>query len=463
MAHLIIEIAKYLMLLLFLIYVYKCFSIFLDKDWMQKDSILRTQMILCFLIHAVGYAALIAGMEEKRFLLLILYAVQLVMIGLTQALYMLLYPKSSRLVVNNMSMLLVIGFIMMARLNTDTCIRQMILTALSIAVSLVIPVLVRKIKVLQKWTYLYAAVGIAALAVVLLYGAVSGGAKLAFDLGPISLQPSEFIKIIFVFFVASSFRSENISFKRIVFTTAAAAAHVLILVASTDLGAAVIFFMVYLIMLFVATRQPLYLIAGAAAGSAAAIVAYKLFSHVRIRVEVWKDPFANWDYGYQVGQALFAIGTGSWLGMGLTQGMPSKIPVVKSDFIFAAIAEEMGGIFALGLILVCVSCFLMFLNIAMGIRERFYKLIALGLGTCYIFQVFLNIGGVTKFIPMTGVTLPWISYGGSSLMATAIMFAIIQGLYILREDEEEEIERRKALEERRKRRKASVGRRQGLR
>ena len=115
------------------------------------------------------------------------------------------------------------------------------------------------------------------------------------------------------------------------------------------------------------------------------------------------------------------------------------IPVAETDFIFSAIAEELGVIFALCLILVCVSCYVMFLNIAMEIRNRFYKLIALGLGTCYIFQVFLTIGGVTKFIPSTGVTLPLVSYGGSSMLSTMIMFGIIQGLYIIREDEEEEI------------------------
>jgi cell division protein FtsW (lipid II flippase) len=115
--------------------------------------------------------------------------------------------------------------------------------------------------------------------------------------------------------------------------------------------------------------------------------------------------------------------------------MPNRIPVVEEDFVFAAISEEMGILFALCLILVCASCFLMFLNIAMQIKNTFFKLVALGLGTVYGFQVFLTIGGVTKFIPSTGVTLPLVSYGGSSVLSTLILFGIIQGLYILREDE----------------------------
>ena len=169
-----------------------------------------------------------------------------------------------------------------------------------------------------------------------------------------------------------------------------------------------------------------------------------MFSHIKVRVSVWKDPFASYsEGGYQVAQSLFAIGTGSWFGMGLCQGSPELIPVAETDFIFSAIAEELGLIFALCMILVCVSCYVMFLNIAMEIHNQFYKLVALGLGTCYVFQVFLTIGGVTKFIPSTGVTLPLVSYGGSSMLSTMIMFGIIQGLYIVREDEEEIIEKKR--------------------
>ncbi len=236
----------------------------------------------------------------------------------------------------------------------------------------------------------------------------------------------------------------SLEFKNIVITTALAAFHVLILVVSKDLGAALIIFVVYLAMLYVATRQFLYVAAGLGAGSVASVGAYFLFNHVRTRVEAWRDPFAVYDNGgYQVAQSLFAIGTGGWFGMGLYQGMPEKIPVADEDFIFSAISEELGLIFALCMILICVSCYVMFLNIAMQLHNMFYKMVALGLGTCYIFQAFLNIGGVTKFIPSTGVTLPLVSYGGSSLLGTLIMFAIIQGLYIVREDEEDDIERRK--------------------
>ena len=162
---------------------------------------------------------------------------------------------------------------------------------------------------------------------------------------------------------------------------------------------------------------------------------------MRRRVEAWRNPWADIeDTGYQVTQSLFAIGTGGWFGMGLCQGLPQKIPVVEKDFIFAAISEEMGGIFALCLLLICLGCFLQFMLIATRMRAVFYKLIAFGLGLEYIIQVFLTVGGVTKFIPSTGVTLPFVSYGGSSIFSTFILFGVIQGLYILKLNDEEEME-----------------------
>jgi cell division protein FtsW (lipid II flippase) len=284
-------------------------------------------------------------------------------------------------------------------------------------------------------TWIYAIAGLFALLVVLLFGATSYGAKLSVSIWKITVQPSEFVKILFVFFVAGMLH-ETTNFKQVCITTVVAAAHVLILVASKDLGGALIFFVTYLAMLYVATRKILYFLSGTLAGCIAAVVSYRMFSHVRVRVLAWQDPLSVAENeGYQVSQSLFGIGTGGWLGMGLFHGMPDKIPLVDQDFVFAGISEELGGAFALCLILVCVSCFLMFLNISMQMKDQFYKLTALGLGTVYGFQVFLNIGGTIKFIPSTGITLPLVSYGGSSLLCTMIIFAIIQGLYILRDAE----------------------------
>ena len=459
MVNIIVELSKYLMIFLIVAYTYLCFSIFGYYDPDRKKAMLRKQNALMFMIHLIAF--LVMYLEKEDIKILALYLMQVTLLGATIVLYTLIYPKVSRLVVNNMCMLLSIGFIMIARLDYRKASKQYLIAAGGIVLCLIIPVIIRKFKLLSEWRIFYAVAGIVSLGVVLIIGQVSNGAMLGFTVAGISIQPSELVKIIFVFFVASSFK-RSMEFKEIVITTALAAFHVLILVVSKDLGAALIIFVVYLVMLYVATHQPLYILAGLGAGSVASVAAYYLFNHVRTRVIVWKDPFASYDNGgYQVAQSLFAIGTGGWFGTGLFQGQPDTIPVAAEDFIFSAISEEMGLIFALCLILICVSCYVMFLNIAMQLHNMFYKMVALGLGTCYIFQVFLTIGGATKFIPSTGVTLPLVSYGGSSLVSTLIMFAIIQGLYILREDEEEDIERKKKERLRAKRSRQEVKTRSG--
>lgn len=453
MVNIISIFSKYLIIVIMSIYTFTCFSVFGYKDDLKKKRILQTQSLMMYMMHLLTFAVLYLQSEDVKFISL--YIALTAVIFITRCIYAILYPKVSKLVLNNMCMLIGIGIMIISRLEYDKAIKQLVIVAGSLVVSLFIPVIIRKAKFLSLpfWRKIYGIIGFLSLALVAVAGTTSYGAKLGFTVGGISLQPSELVKIVFVFFVASSLYNAK-RFRDIVTTTIIAAAHVLILVVSTDLGAAVILFVVYLVMLYVGTKQVLYMFAGLSAGAAASVVAHKLFYHVQVRVQAWQDPFASFDSGgYQIAQSLFAIGTGGWLGMGLLQGSPHSIPVAVEDFVFAAISEELGLIFGLCLILIYVSCYIMFLNIALQIVNKFYKLIALGLGTSYIFQVFLTIGGVIKFIPSTGVTLPLISYGGSSVLSTMIMFAIIQGLYILREDEEEDIERKKQELIRRERKK----------
>lgn len=427
------------MILLFALYTYLGFTVFKNHTEEEKKSIFKKQNSYMFLIHFNAYMVLY--LKTSNLELLIYYGAQVVFLAGTILLYKVIYPKVSRLVVNNMCMLITIGFIILTRLSYDKSKRQFEILVISMVITIFIPFLISKMGFLKKLHWLYAIAGISLLCVVAVAGSVSYGAKLSFSFGGISLQPSEFVKIIFVFFAASRL-NKSIEFRDNVITTLVAVIHVLVLVLSKDLGSALIFFVVYVTMLYVATKKPVYLFAGLLSGTVAAVIAYQLFNHVRVRVIAWSNPFSVIDNeGYQIAQSLFAIGTGGWFGMGLFQGSPNSIPVVEQDFVFSAISEELGAIFALCLILVCVSCYIMFLNIALQIHDLFYKLVALGLGTVYIFQVFLTIGGAIKFIPSTGVTLPLVSYGGSSVLSTLIMFAIIQGLYILRQDEDDILEK----------------------
>ena len=337
-------------------------------------------------------------------------------------------------------MLLCVSFIMLSRISFDRAVRQFVIAAVAAVVTMLIPFIIDRTWQLAKIPWVYGSIGLFLLLVVCVLGSTSFGAQLSINVGGFSFQPSEFVKISFVFFVATMFY-RSIDFRTIVITTVVAAAHVLVLVISKDLGSALIFFLTYLTMLFVATGRWLYLGAGLGFGCGASVLAYYLFAHVRTRVAAWMDPWADIDNrGYQITQSLFAIGTGGWFGMGLYQGMPYKIPVVEKDFVFAAVSEELGGIFAICILLICLGCFLQFMMIAGRMQALFYKLIAFGLGMVYGIQVFLTVGGVTKFIPSTGVTLPFVSYGGSSILSTFMVFGVLQGLYILKKNDEEDYE-----------------------
>lgn len=427
MALVISDLSKYVLAIIIAIYTLECFAVFRHHSEADRNGIYIRQIICMFLVHFIGFAAICLETGDMNYI--IFYGFQQILLFATIALFRVIYPEANRLIINNMCMLLAIGFVILTRLNYAKALKQFKIVTVSLIIGLLVPYLIKKLKFLKKLTWLYGIIGILALALVAVLGPVTHGSKLSYSIGGYTFQPSEFVKIIFVFFVAGMLAASK-DFLQIVIASLAAAIHIIILVLSKDLGSALIFFVAYVAMVFIATHNYFYLFMGLIAGGAASVVAYHLFFHVRVRVQAWLDPFTYIDgSGYQISQSLFAIGTGGWFGMGLYQGDPVSIPYVEEDSVFSAIAEEMGVIFALCLILICISCFIMFMNISMRIREEFYRYIAVGLSVMYIFQIFLTIGGGTKFIPLTGVTLPLISYGGSSVLTTIMMFSIIQGLY----------------------------------
>lgn len=389
-----------------------------------------------FLIHLLAYGIIWLETEDER--MLVFYGAQVLFFFVYLFLYRLFYRNLSKLLVNNMCMLLSIGFIMLTRLSFDKAMKQFTIVVVAAAVTCIIPFIIDRVWQLSKISWVYGIGGVILLGIVCVAGTTSYGAQLSIGVAGFSFQPSEFVKISYVFFIATMFY-RSVSNRTILLVSGISALHVLILVLSKDLGSALIFFITYVFMLFIATGKWRYLLGGVVGGILASTLAFQLFSHVKTRVAAWLNPWSDIaGKGYQISQSLFAIGTGGWFGMGLYRGMPRKIPVVEKDFIFSAISEEMGGIFALCVLLICLGCFLQFMMAAGNMQAVFYKLIAFGLGIIYAIQVFLTVGGVTKFIPSTGVTLPLVSYGGSSVLSTFIIFGIIQGLYILKRNEEEE-------------------------
>lgn len=253
MTNLIIQVTKYLIIILMGIYTLQSYTVFRKPNEEDREFLYLRQNLCMFFIHFAAFMVLYLEMEETQ--LLFFYGAQVIFLAATLVLFRHIYPKASKLLVNNMCLLISVGFIMITRLSYDQSTKQFKIAAVSMVVALIIPVLIRKLRFITKITWVYAFMGIGMLGLVLVAAQVTNGAKLSFDLGGISIQPSEFVKIIFVFCVAGLLRDAK-SFKKIVVATGLAAVHVLILVVSKDLGSALIFFVTYLVMLFVATRNP---------------------------------------------------------------------------------------------------------------------------------------------------------------------------------------------------------------
>lgn len=429
MAIVLSVITKYLITLMCIVYTFSSVTVLTAKTERREQVLIRRQQFCMFAFQFASY--LILFLQTENIKIAIFYLAQLVFFKIAIWLYRYVYPNCSMALMNHMFFLLTVGFVMLSRLSFDKAERQFIIVVIAFLVSLIVPVLMETFLWIQKLGYLYGLLGLVFLSLVFVIGTEKYGSVNWISVGSFALQPSEFVKILFVFFMASMMAKAK-TFKEIAITTALAAAHVLILVLEKDLGAALLYFVIYIVVTYVATGRMIYFAGGLLAGGVAGTAAYFLFAHVRNRVFAWQNPWQIIENaGYQITQSLFAIGTGGWIGSGLTEGRPLDIPVVESDFIFSAIAEELGLMFAILLIIVCLFVFIVFLNIAMAAREPFYKLVGIGLGICYIFQIFLNVGGVTKFIPSTGVTLPFISYGGSSIVSSFLIMGVMQGLYIM--------------------------------
>ncbi|MCI8287589.1 MAG: FtsW/RodA/SpoVE family cell cycle protein [Lachnospiraceae bacterium] len=423
----ITELSKYIIAALMVLYTLGSFVTLTCRGKNYK-AVYLIQNLLMFAVQLLMFMDMALVNKNMEYIFFYVF-VQIFLFAVVLMIPM-IYEEANRVLMNQMCMLLGIGLCIVSRLSFKSAVKQYIIVLVSLAVSIFLPWLLTRIRFLKKLTWGYGLGGVALLAMVFILGEITHGSKISLTVGGITFQPSEFVKILFVFFLAGALW-EKADFLRVALTAVIAGVHVILLVVSKDLGSALIFFIGYVFVVFLATGNYLYLLAGALGGSGAAWAAYRLFGHVRTRVLAWKDPWTYIDdQGYAVTQSLFAIGSDNWFGMGLSQGDPKAIPYVEMDFVFSAICEELGVIFGICVILLYFVCFLEMLKMAILIRDRFYQLIVCGIGIMYIFQIFLTIGGGIKLIPLTGVTLPFISYGGSSVMTTMIMFFLIQGIYI---------------------------------
>ncbi len=428
-------VSNYFIILCTGIFLFENFIAFFIKSDKERGGIYWRQRFWMILVHGLMFLDL--TLVTRNWAVVVFAG--LVMVGLAAIILLteVIYKGTNRFFLNNMCMLLGTGLCVICRLSVQKAIKQFIIIMVAFCFCMFVPLLIQKFYgKLHKYGWIYGTIGVVLLSLVFILGEVSHGSKLSISAAGFTFQASEFVKILFVFFLASvMIRSKNLTF--LFLGSFMAAIHVMVLVVSKDLGAALIFFMVYLAVLFVATRKWYSLPIGLIGGGIASVIAYRIFPHVRIRVLAFIDPWKYIDNkGYQITQSLFAIGTGNWFGLGIGQGNPGDIPYVETDFIFASICEELGVVFGMMLILVVLSCFIMIMKMAVENKNLFHRLICTGFGVSYIFQVFLTIGGGIKFIPLTGVTLPFVSYGGSSVFASMLVFYIVLGFSGVKEQEE---------------------------
>jgi cell division protein FtsW (lipid II flippase) len=327
--------------------------------------------------------------------------------------------------------------------DTGNADQQLIWMTLGVLLFVGTLVVLRDHRLLARFTYTsgLAAIGLLILPMLPGIGNEVNGARIWIQLGPFNFQPGEVAKVLLVITFAGYLVVHRdalaLAGRRLLFIDFPRGrdlgpilvmwgVSLSILILQKDLGSSLLFFGLFLIMLYVATERPGWLVVGGALFFGGAAVAFKIFAHVQQRVEIWLDPFADRDGdGYQLVQGLYGFAWGSLTGRGLGQGMPSRVPEAESDFIMAAIGEELGLTAVIAVLLLYGLIVERALRAALISRDGFGKLVATGLAGVLALQVFVVIGGVTRLIPLTGLTTPFLSYGGSSLVANWVIVALL--------------------------------------
>jgi len=336
-----------------------------------------------------------------------------------------------------------IGYVMIARLDDGLAARQSTWSLIAVAAFVITLLAIPRITGLlrRQWWLLGTAIALLISPFVPGVGVTFGGARIWVSVGPINFQPGEFAKVLLAVFFASYLadrrmllrdRSWKLGPLRLpqpadLFPVAFGwGLAVLIMVGQRDLGSSLLFFTLFIVMLWTATERLTYLLIGLLLFAGAAYMAWRMFGHVQTRVDIWLDPWADeYGKGYQLVQALYGIADGGLIGTGLGRGNPNLIPEAQNDFIFAAIGEELGMLGAGAVLGAYVLIIRAGLQIATRTIREVEKLLAVGLTTIVGMQAFIIVGGVIKVVPLTGITLPFVSYGGSSLLANYVLLALL--------------------------------------
>ena len=344
----------------------------------------------------------------------------------------------------SVNMLCAVSLIMLYRLEIDYGIKQLVWIYIGIILMFfTIHILTKKRKIDDNY-WLYISAGLGFLLLTVIFGSTIGGARnwIKIEALGVSFQPSEFAKILLVFAIASVFckkRKFYIYVSGVLFTMIS----ILFLVYIKDLGAALLYFLVFLIVFYTAKNSAWLTISAFLSFIIAAYISYFLFSHVQVRVDAWLNPWSDPNNkGYQIIQGLISLLSGGAFGSGIGLGSPRYVPAYETDYIFTAINEEMGTIMGIMLIGFYVIIVYEGIKIAYRQKDNFYSLITFGVVSVISFQTFIILGGILRVMPLTGITLPFVSYGGSSIIVSFILMGIIQavGIKSFQDEYEEDIQ-----------------------
>ena len=329
------------------------------------------------------------------------------------------------------NMLFSIGILEIYRLNDKLAFRQIIWFCIGIIAFWLIYLVLKYIKIWSKMYYFYAAISYLLFIATFLFGKRINGAKNWIRLGSnFAFQPSELIKIAFVFLIAAYYKNRD-KFEKDMFKKYSL--HFFFytflgfLFLQKDLGTVLVFSGVFMFAQYMYEPHRKYMFINLLVLSCGAVLGYILFTHVKVRVKIWLDPFKYADgMGYQIIQGFYAIASGGFFGKGLGLGRPDYIPFAESDYIFASICEEMGILMGMGVVMLFLILTYRGIKTSMEQHNRFYKYVAFCLSLIFAFQSLIMFGGILKLIPLTGITIPFVSYGGSSILSSFIALGILQ-------------------------------------
>jgi cell division protein FtsW (lipid II flippase) len=413
-------------------------------------------LLLCFatVITAAAFAIVQANQERSLSWQLLNYAVGfLVVFALAHLAIRRYAPYADPLLLPVVALLNGLGLVMIHRLDLDERLAhtgrtvtnpQILWTLFGVGAFAAVVIALKDHRQLARYGYVSGLTGLIILAIpALLPKSLSeqNGAKIWIRLPGFSIQPAEFSKILLLIFFSAVLVA-----KRGLFTSAgkhvlgmdlprprdlapllgAWTASIAVMVFEKDLGTSLLLYASFLVVVYLATQRFSWVVLGLALFALGSVLAYFAFGHVRVRVQTWLDPFADPDgAGYQIVQSLFSFATGGVFGTGLGNGQPDTVPAAATDFITAAFGEELGLVGLVGLLMLYTIVIIRGMRTAIAVRDSFGKLLAAGLASTLAIQLFIVVGGVTNLIPLTGLTTPWLSYGGSSLVANYVLLAIL--------------------------------------